>query len=177
MRILIIFLFMLPTVASGGIKISAKIQAPFTSVPEVRTNIDSHGNKTNVFLQMTPSDEKRMLLYMVGETNIAKTKAHLSLLEGWGNRVIAGKNSVNNGVLHKNSRVYEESAKQYELRYEMHITDAKMRQHVDDGFGFASGRRVSKETFIQIGTECYGFSKSRCESKYREFRDGVKFIP
>lgn len=177
MRILIIFLFMLPTVASGGIKVSANIQAPFTSVPEVRTNIDSLGNKTDVFLQMIPLDEKRMLAYMVGETNVAKTNAHLSLLEGWGKRVIAGKNSVNSGVLYKNSRVYEESAKEYELRYEMHITDAKMRQHFDDGFGFASARQVSNETFIQIGTECYGFSRSRCESKYREFRDGVKFIP
>ena len=125
-------------------------------------------------MQMEPMKGGRMIIYIVGETEILKKNQSWNPLIGWKERVMDGKNSMDTGVSYGDANIVSSAGSTHEIRYLVKITEAKMKQHFADGFGFASGRRISDGAFIQIGVECLGYSEPRCERLYKNFRNSVK---
>jgi hypothetical protein len=175
MRYLVILSVLIPNLAISGIHISRTIEAPFTSYPQSRATIDEMGNKTNVFIEIKSMSGKKSILYLIGQTDILDENISWNPLTGWEDRVIKGKNSTDSGINFQNPYAFDSSDSVRELRYIVKVTDPKMKRHFSDGFGFASGRRLNSKVFVQIGAECYGYSKLACERLYEKFRGNVRF--
>jgi hypothetical protein len=174
MKAFLLLLIVLPAAATSGMQISPRIEAPFTAEPQSRSNVDSSGNVTRIFMQMMPIKDRRMIIYLVAETDISLKNQSWNPLLGWKERVMEAKNSMDSGVSYEDAQIISSSGSTHELKYLVKMTKSTMKKHFANGFGFASGKSMSDGAFIQIGTECLGYSEPECQRFYENFRNSVK---
>ena len=159
----------------GEIQISQKIKAPFKTKPQSRFAQDEFGNRTEVFLEIIRTGNKRALIHAIGETEIAEKNKIRDPLLGWETRVLEGKNKNGGGNKFVFVNSHGASNGGRELSFSIKVQHPQMKKHFQDGFGFATGTRLNKSTFVQIGSECYGYSQTYCAQLAQEFRDNVEF--
>jgi hypothetical protein len=119
---------------------------------------------------------RKSLLYGVTGSSLSSAGSRLKYIPGWGQRVIDGKAKVDAGLSYTGVSVVEMSKNEHRLAYEIQVTEKKMRQYFRDGFGFATARRYSSDLFLQVETQCMGYSKSDCLSFHLEFLSDVKIV-
>ena len=174
MRALILAIFFISNSVTGQIQLSPNINAPFSSNVQKRSFIDDEGNRTTSFIETKSLNSGMTILYQLSEAIIASENITKNLLTGWDERVIQGMESANIGVSYRNSYVFNSSESTKEHRYEIEVIDPKMKKYLRDGYGFGSGSRIIKNVFIQIGTQCFGFSQLECERKFKEFGGNIR---
>ncbi len=169
-------LLLLPLSAASGRMVTERVEAPFTAIPQSRMHIYENGNKLQAFVQLIPSDGGKLLIYGVSESALSRAGSRLKYLPGWGQRVIAEKAAADSGFSYSAVSVVEMSETEQRLGYEIKVSERALSRQLQDGFGFATAKRFSSDLFLQIQTECMGYSKEDCLSLHLEFLSDVKVV-